>query len=243
MVATYWDQFHLVYVILPLWLVVLGVRWRRRRADQRTSPPPVPDPEKTSIAFGYKTSWLAIRSGDPATVAAALRLARVQPVTWPGGLSQAYRSDTAVFVSPPVDGWVLAVGAFGVGHGRDEDLAELSRRFGEVQLFSTHRVVEYHEWQRWIDGRSIRRYAYVGESHEVLFDDGEPGDVDAGVPSPHDLDDDDLDWERIPDEQTVIDIAAAWSVDPTTLEGRGDVDRTGGVLGYRVTTAHAIRAR
>lgn len=75
--------------------------------------------------------------------------------------------------------WTLAVlgggGLFeddGTGGGA-LDLPSLSRRFGEAQKFGTHRVVEYHEWQRWAGGSPARRYRWIGESGKIRFDDGE----------------------------------------------------------------------
>ena len=91
------------------------------------------------------------------------------------------------------------------------DPAALSRRFGEVQRFVTHRVVDLHGWQRWVDGHPVRRFEYLGESDETLFDEGELTEAEES---------EDL---EVPDEETVMTIAAAWSVDPTTLDDRDDV--------------------
>ena len=68
------------------------------------------------------------------------------------------RGGRRFFLAPVVDGWTLAV--LGGGELFEDDVAgagtvelpSLSRRFGEVQKFATHRVVEYQAWQRWVNG-------------------------------------------------------------------------------------------
>jgi hypothetical protein len=82
-------------------------------------------------SFSYKAAWIAVKGAAPERVAAALRLADVQPCNWDYGLMHAYSSPSArnfatiqalvadelrfgatpyVFVSPPTDGWTFAVG-------------------------------------------------------------------------------------------------------------------------------------
>lgn len=115
----------------------------------------------------------------------------------------------------------------GLGNG-PLDLAALSRRFGEAQKFGTYRVVESHEWQRWVDGTPVRRYRWVSDSREtIFFDNGEPGPAEGNPPHPADLDADDWDELGIPDEVIVMAVAADWSVDPTTLGTRSDLAETG----------------
>lgn len=85
-------------------------------------------------------------------------------VPWAEGIETVYgarQGPAPVFLTPVVDGWTLAVlGVGGLsadnGGGDVVDLPSLSRRFGEVQMFATHRVVEYQEWQRWVDGSPVR---------------------------------------------------------------------------------------
>lgn len=208
---------HLAYITIPLLLLVLGLRWLRRGSDVPAAQDQIE--RDGPVGFGYKASWLALRSTSQDDVAVELGLTGTRSATWSEGVEAAYEAGGAVFVTPPVDGWVLALGRFGSGWDSDEDLAGLSRRFGEAQLFGTHRVSGYDEWQRWIDGEPVRRYAFADE---VLFDEGEREGADA-----HEEDDD---WW--PDEEVTIAKAREWSVDPTTLDERTDLAPTG-LLGFR----------
>jgi hypothetical protein len=106
-------------------------------------------------------------------------------------------------------------------------LERLSRRFGEAQYFCTHRVVEMHVWARAIQGRLVRGYGYSGERGQTLWDEGEPtrAERDLGFRffderSPEATREGY--WERadlsFPDEGAVMRLAAAWSINPTTLD-------------------------
>jgi hypothetical protein len=189
-------------------------------------------------AFGYNSSWLAVRATDMRAVAGALGLTDLRAASWAEGLqetSDLQRRRPAVFVTPPVDGWVLAV--LGVDIASDDglgsaalDLAALSGRFGEAQKLATQHVVEYHEWQRWVDGKPVRRYCYIGESGEICFDEGARIPAEGNVASAADLeaiaDDAELD-PNYANEELVMAVARAWSVDPTTLEERDDLPPDG----------------
>lgn len=183
------------------------------------------------VSFGYKSMWIAVRAADPAVVADTLRLSGVRTVGWQAGISEVQQSEgpsAPVFLTPAVDGWVLGVaGASGID---DIDLALLSRKFGEAQRFGTHRVSEYHEWQRWTDGEPLRRYVYVGDQKEIELDDGEPAAAEASIARRSDLDGD---WDELvfADEETVLAVAREWSIDPRSLASRGDLPGQG-LLGY-----------
>jgi len=171
----------------------------------------------TGASFGYKLAWLAIRGRDTASVAEALGLARHEPATWEDGVDRA--SDGAsVFVSPPTGGWVFALHAPWLDE--PPDLAELSARLEtEVQYFATHRVPEAHAWARAADGRVLRTFRSVGETGETAAT-GVPTSVERRLGD-----------DEPPDEQTVMEVAAAWSVDPRTL-GSVASDGTSGAVGY-----------
>lgn len=188
----------------------------------------------TPKSFGYKTSWLAIRTETPKSVIEALSLEQVQPANWHTGIAAAYQ--TGIFVSPSVAGWVLVVSCDipDLGSSSDPDcwgkaLTPLARGFSALQYFSTHRVVEYQAWARFANGELTRAYAWLGEAGETLIDFGNPTDeeIDLG----HDFFDSrspDADsegyWDRedlsAPRETDVMNLAGMWSVDPTELEER-----------------------
>src|SRR5262249_18636731 len=136
---------------------------------------------------------------------------------------------TAAFVTPTVDGWTLVVLGGQLfdedGNGR-VDLRRLSKEFGEAQKFASHRVVEYQEWQRWVQGSPGRRYCWIGESGEIPFDEGDPLAEEGNILRATHIT---ADWENfdIADEGVVMAVAAAWSVDPTTLDERSELPSTG----------------
>ncbi len=170
----------------------------------------------TGVSFGYKTAWLAVRTDDTAAVSAALGRRDVANVSWEDGIEASY--DETVFVSPPTRGWVLAVGVELLKH--PPDTAALSAELAaEVQFFSTHRIVEAHQWERAENGELKRRFRYVGESGEAETV-GEPTEIERSL---------ELDWvidtpgpppddAALPDEEGVMRVAAAWSIDPQELD-------------------------
>lgn len=185
-----------------------------------------------AVGFGPKSAWLAVRSEQPAEVARSLGLVDVRRAPWEG-VERVQRHPPEppfpVFLPPPVEGWTLVLLTPSLAEA-PFDLAALSREFGEAQKFASHRVVESQEWQRWVDGAPVRRYWWVGESGEIRLDDGEPAAAEGSLAHADDLDGD---WDDLafPDEDTVLDIAAEWSVDPTTLDGHLGLPREG-LLGY-----------
>ncbi len=202
------------------------VRSFYRACAQMTSNP-VPD---SPAPFGYKICWLAVLSTDGAAIAEAVGLVEPQRSTWAQGVQAAY--DGAVFVAPPVGGWTLVVGDAVVPGVEHADgpwramLVALSKRFGVVQFFATHRVVELHARACARDGVVKRAYGYVGESGETLFDDGvqTPEEVGLGFRFFDDNSpeaEDDAYWERedlsYPDEKSVMALARRWSISPVDL--------------------------
>jgi hypothetical protein len=94
--------------------------------------------------FGYKTAWFAVRSTNTMAVAQALQLQNTTPANWEYGVWHAVESDGMLFVTPPVDGWVLAVGTrllFGADDNHSSQrMVEWSKQFGEAQFFASMRV-------------------------------------------------------------------------------------------------------
>ena len=111
--------------------------------------------------------WVAIRSTNPQAVQAALGLHNPTPCSWMDGMARV--SDEKLFISPPVNGWVLVVGSLLPEPSEDVDacfrfLQRLSRELGEVQFFSVNRAVGHHAWARFECGRALRGYAWAGET-------------------------------------------------------------------------------
>jgi hypothetical protein len=171
------------------------------------------------IPFGYKNSWLAIASKDQSVVIRSLGLRDLKQCTWQKGIAHTYGEATMVFVSPVVDGWILVVGSFLFPGPGDSDphkpkfipyLEEISKSLGHVQYFATHRITEYHAWAKAESGVVRRAFAYLGESGEVL--------LKIGKPSPEEISAGWQDDSEVPSEETVMDIAAKWSLNPQLLD-------------------------
>jgi hypothetical protein len=170
------------------------------------------------VGFGGKQAWLAIRAEEPTAVIAALGLRDLGTVPWRDGIDLAHLTDDRVAVTPPVDGWILATGRYLMRPDRPVDVVGLSAVLHtEVQYFATHRVTESHRWQRAADGELIRAFGYVGQTGEVTSWHGEPdpGEREAGLPGRFDED-----TTVLVGENDVLRVAAAWSIDPSTLSGR-----------------------
>jgi hypothetical protein len=175
------------------------------------------------VGFGGKQAWLAVANGEPEAVVAALGLRDLGTVPWRDGIDLAHLTDDRVAVTPPLPGardttWVLATGRRLIRPGVPLDVVALSAELGtEVQFFATHRVTELHRWQRAAYGELIRTFGYVGQTGEVTswHGDPDPAERDAGLPG-------ELTEETtvLVGEKDVLAVAAAWSIDPTTLTGR-----------------------
>lgn len=183
--------------------------------------------------FGYKMAWLAVRARDPAEVAAALALEAPEAANWASGLGAVYDArlgEKRVFVSPAVNGWVFVVGlALPAPIGRRfsdksaELLLRLGQRFAEVQYFSSHPLVDHFAWARVLEGRLARAFAIGDEG--VIWNKGRPTKEEKGLG----LKLFELRGVRgrsgdaggeiliYPTEQHIMQLAAKWSIDPTSL--------------------------
>lgn len=173
------------------------------------------------IGFGGKQAWLAVRGGSQAAVLDALRLRDLGTVLWRDGIDVAHLTDDRVAITPPLCGardtrWVLAVGRLFLTS--PVDIVDLSARLEtEVQFFATHRVTELHRWQRAGGGELIRAFGYVGQTGEVTAWHGDPDPAERAAGLPGKLD---TETTVLVSEHDVLRVADAWSVDPTTLNGR-----------------------
>jgi hypothetical protein len=128
----------------------------------------------TPTSFGYKVSWLAIRSQNMTSVITAMGLRDTHPANWATGISAAYEKSKAVFVTPALDGWTFVVGrdlpTLDQGDIQGDPLgahafgnlfARLIRQFPEVQFFGSYRVVDYVAWARARGGKVERAFSFA----------------------------------------------------------------------------------
>jgi hypothetical protein len=168
--------------------------------------------------------WLAIKTADIGQVQEALGLHNPIPCTIPEGIGRT--GDGKLFVSPPIDGWILVVGQGLPDPADDIDrvfhfMTRLSARLGAVQFFCSNRPVNHHAWIRTENGRIYRAYAWAGET---LWNEGEPtaAEKELGLKC--------FDYGEIPsifpfsareshfaNADKVALLAARWSLDPTAI--------------------------
>ena len=186
---------------------VYTVRYEDVKTPSVSAQPDAPVP------FGYKTGWLAVKCADPQQLIAAMDGLDVQLANWESGMAAAGEKGW-VFVSPRLDGCVLAVGLL----LPDDDRALLDclgREFDEVQYFASHRVPEYYAWTKYENGRLVRDYCWCGEQGAVLRDAGPltTQEIALGF-GRFPLRGRETSCEAYPGEEDVRNIAAAWGVDP-----------------------------
>lgn len=194
------------------------------------------------IGFGYKCAWLALRTDDPSSVAAALFPERPSRCDWRSGYRSIYGRDRGLaFLTPSIQGWVLAAAwdlpTFNGPKVPDKLTPLLDRlvaTFPEVQHFATHRVVGYQSWSRLIGGQLVRSFTYSGERSEILRDVGEADECERRLIDAHQAtwrpSDSSPTYQFRPSEDHVIAMASAWSIDPTGLHKMG-LPPSSGLLG------------
>lgn len=172
------------------------------------------------LPFGQKMQWIAAKTDYREQVAATLGLTNLELANWSYGLEKA--SDNHVFLTPNIEGWILAVG-WGLGEiwMKTEVLEKLSREYGEAQFFLTHAGTQSHTYIRYANGKMIRNFHC--EEGEILMNEGTPVNSEQS-----------LDFSNsLPDDNTVLNIAAEWSINPSLLhETRYSNTEGQGTIGY-----------
>jgi len=176
------------------------------------------------LLFDFPSRWLAVKSANPQAVQNALGLHNPTPCSWEQGLARG--QDFKLFVSPPINGWVLVAG-LGLPEPSDDIdrvfhfILRLSRNVGQVQYFSVNRAVNSHAWVL-ADQAGVRRaYAWAGTT---LWSQGEltPAEkelamtcFDYGEASPPHFPPHEMHRANV---DKVPLLAGRWSVDPTALD-------------------------
>jgi hypothetical protein len=188
------------------------------------------------IGFGYKSTWLAIRSKNPLEVAAKLGLTNIHYSGWKEGINFAHDSTSRwAFISPEILGWILVVSQ--QLPRPDEQrifpdacttfLLKIGENFPDVQFFLTDRRIMFHAWARIVDGQLMRQHAHY---ITTIWHSGEPtseeqalgcnfpdlNTIDWKMIDP-DEENDEVLRQLIPGEADVINIAGAWSINPREL--------------------------
>ncbi|MEO5804447.1 MAG: hypothetical protein ABIR24_13055 [Verrucomicrobiota bacterium] len=209
-----------------------AIRWARQRREANEhsvhlnfSPSFFVKASFRESLFGQPCRWLAIKGHNPAAVQAALHLHAPMPCSWEEGLIEA--RERKLFISPPVYGWILVVGSSLPDPTEDVDecfhfLTNLSRKLGQIQFFSTNRVLNHHAWALIDKGRVFRAYAWAGET---LWNQGPPTaaerDLKLGL---FDYASGAVGFEQkemlASNAERVPLLASRWSVDPASIDER-----------------------
>jgi hypothetical protein len=175
------------------------------------------------VGFGGKQAWLAVRDGEPELVTALLGLTDLGTVSWRMGIDLAYFTDDRVMLTPPLPGaggslWLLVVGRWLATQESTVDVESLSESLAtEVQYFATDRSAQRHRWRRARDGVLLRSFDLLAADGRVVDWHGDPDEAEAAAGLPAAVDED---TDVLVDEADVLRVAGAWSIDPTTLNGR-----------------------
>jgi hypothetical protein len=226
-----WDIIPVLLLLLfgfalsiSLAIIVFAVRGLRRKAcDHASASGLLPGAASHTSAFLPRPDcWLAVKSRNLRAVQFALGLHNAKPCSWYEGLA----GEKKLFIGSPVKGWILIMGA-GVPDPLDDVDAcfrfvlQLSRKLGEVHLFSASRVLHYHAWVRADRGKVRRAYAWAGrtvwkqgprtaaekELNVKCFDYAEPAERAFGEPDAMAANVDKLPL-----------LAARWSLDPARID-------------------------
>lgn len=222
-----------VFIIsLCLLLTVLAIAaFVPRRRERRIVLASEPDTPK---AFGDDMAWIAVRSENRERICQLLGLAGMRPANWQAGLACVYDpklSDSHVFISPPVKGYTFIAGVpLPLPAGRafidklTPLLTALGAEFNEVQYFASFPVIDFYAWARMHKGRFVRAFAIGDEGvvwdrgrltaeeralglklFEVRGIRGRKGDTGEAI-------------ILHPTHAQVLQMARAWSLDPTGLD-------------------------
>src|SRR5215203_3821469 len=129
-------------------------------------------PSLSASLFEGPSRWLAVRSQHPQVIQNALGVQHARACSWSDALARSF--EPRLFISPPVNGWIVVMGCDLPDPADDIDecfkfLTGLSRKLGEVQFFTRNRAVAHHGWVRVQDGTVLRAYVWAGET---LWDQG-----------------------------------------------------------------------
>ena len=179
-------------------------------------------------AFGLDAIWLAVRSQSTPAVAQALQLSQTVPANWRSGLQAVHAplpcTPGWVFVTPPIQGWVLVTGALPYPGGTsDSDLASLllqllSHQFPQVQYFGAHSGIVWHGYARYDEAELMHAFACVDNVGHTIWNvgsnlDEQPSRSHFAEAAATESASDSAAWHQ----DRVFQMAERWSVNPQRL--------------------------
>jgi hypothetical protein len=189
------------------------------------------DPD-TPAAFGSGLAWIAISADDIADVRRTLAVASARPCNWQTGIGVVQScppTEGLLFISPPVDGWVMVAGrALPAPHDERTSntfamlMDHLARHFDRVQYFEARSEAGVFAWVAYQEQRLLRAFAFA-EDH-ACWNRGRVTTEEKQiapelfqlrqVAAAHAADGSD---RPTPTEAHVFALAHRWSLDPSTF--------------------------
>jgi hypothetical protein len=210
-------------------LLVFHFVGQRRRESSSSSAPRVEPVSESSVAWRNNgvllvpARWMAVRASTVREVRNALELSNATPCPIEDGLAGNHQQ--ALFLAPPVNGWVLVTGPGVPDPANDVDevyhfLRALSVKLSAAQFFCFNRALGHHGWAWARGGGIVRAFAWAGHT---LWNEGEMTPAEQafrmrcpgyGDPTPRSA----LAREVIlANVDKVPLLAARWSVDPVSV--------------------------
>ncbi len=175
--------------------------------------------------FSRPRTWLVVRSRNSEDVARSMRLDGLHPSAFAEVMDDP--DAERLFVSPPVNGYVVVMGGALPDPSEDIDtcyrfLADMSDRLGHVQFFHGNPALGHHAWVKLIERKVIRAYAWTGET---VWNQGDltRAEQKTGMCCFDFLEDHDEGsyqrWETVgANVDRLPMLASIWSVDPVVFE-------------------------
>ena len=205
---------------------------KQMQKDRALERPPFEQMMPSSL--NLPEQWMAIRTGNIAAVQETLGLTNPRRCTWQDGFQIV--GVEHLFISPPVNGWILVVGPALPAPEEDVDfcfhfLSHISKRLGHVQYFSLNRALSHHCWVRAHTGRIERAYAWCGET---LWNQGKltPEESVLGMTCyPYGQSIEEIEFQEMrrltTNTENISRLAARWSLNPAALKPEVFASSTG----------------
>lgn len=166
-------------IVLGAVCLLLAVHVVRQRRRAHAAEFPRETPESAAVAWRNSgvllvpSRWMAVRAATVRDVRNALALSNATPCSIEDGLAGNHQQ--ALFLAPPVNGWVLITGPGVPDPAVDVDevyhlLRALSIRLGAAQYFSFNLAVGHHSWAWARGGGIVRAFAWTGRT---IWNEGE----------------------------------------------------------------------
>ena len=210
-------------------ICTIGImRWvvRRELRKRVAEQDPFAEAHLSASVFEAPGRWLAIRGRHPHEVEVALGVQHARVCSWGDAIAAPF--EPRLFISPPVNGWIVVMGCDLPDPADDVDecfkfLTALSHRLGEVHFFARNRAVSHHAWAQLDNGQVKRAYAWAGET---LWNQGPLTKAERDLEVRclnYAQSSESFGWSArgllTANTDKVVRLAAAWSLDPTSVEG------------------------